>query len=192
MRDDELIAIERELAQGQWVPSADEKGLAEEVFARKQRLEAEARQHPAGMPAPQEPQGLLLTQVVTVQARLSRELDDEALPPWRTRLRDSPMLSLVEAFTAACRELAPVSDRLLVAWRTAPPPPPEQAIVVREAQRLGLSLEAAEEHTRYWQARHWEDDQLPVEKRREVEGLLHWAGTIATVIYAAGTGHVEY
>ncbi|WP_449475215.1 hypothetical protein [Streptomyces abikoensis] len=192
MADEELISIERDLTQGRWTPSEDEKSLGGALFARKQRVESEAQQHPADMPNPKDEWDLFLTQAVTARARLARELSEELLPVWRDRLSDSPMLRLVEKFTTVCEKITPFSDRLLDAWRTSPPPPPTPETVASEAQRLRVSLPEAEENTRYFDARRWEEQQLTKEEHAQVNALLHRAGTIATMIYAASTGEIGY
>ncbi|WP_370424357.1 hypothetical protein AB8O64_37005 (plasmid) [Streptomyces sp. QH1-20] len=185
---DEIVAIERALVRGEWVPDQEERALGGAVLECRDRLVEEPS--PADMP-PSE-RGLWLTQSLMLQALLVRELTDGLLPQWQDRLVSSPMLHLVQAYADAIQPVLPYAARLLAAWQASPPPTPAPDLVAREAERLRVSAVEAEQNTRFWDAHHWEEAQVAGAERAEIELALHRCGDIATVIYAAVTGQTDY
>ncbi|MFI0915464.1 hypothetical protein [Streptomyces abikoensis] len=191
MEQRELMEIEHALRVGAWVPTGEERQLGAAFFTRRDRVDSEAGQYPAGMPLDKH-HGALLTQLVTARARLAQELTEDVLPLWQAQLAGSPMLRLVKDLTAAAGSLEPYANRLLTAWATSRPADPDPDLIEQEARRLETSLEEAEEYLRYWGAVFWEKDHLSDADRAEVMDTLNDIGTVGSVAYAAFSERLDH
>ncbi|MCZ1013924.1 hypothetical protein [Streptomyces noursei] len=184
-----LSDIERSLALRQWIPSAPEVALGEGFFRCAVALRGDPV--PADMPPPRAGRGPWMTQRLAADARLAREAEEHLLPAWRGQLAGSPMLTLVETFVAAGRELAPHVESLLAAWRTSPPPSPSSELVEREAARLRVSRHDAKATIRRFDVERWEAELLPPQRLQQLDAaagnVMHRATVIIT---AAATGDI--
>ncbi|MFC1413354.1 hypothetical protein ACEZCY_30970 [Streptacidiphilus sp. N1-12] len=185
MDRDRLSAIEHALVTLEWAPSHEEAAFGAALLYRRDRLEGAGP--PGGLPPSGGPEPLWLTQVLSVQADLVRELDQELLPLWRERLGASPMLVLVDAYVEAVRPLLPVAARLVAAWRDAPATAPTGAEVLRWAADHSVSPEEAAVRLNCEALLLWEDRQLTEQEMTRVACWQHRVVRVGAVLEAAVT-----
>ncbi|MEU4347101.1 hypothetical protein [Streptomyces sp. NPDC023838] len=186
---DRLSEIALLLNRRQWCPSPEEREAGAAFFHLLRR--AERRRRPE-FPRGTQPWEQTCTEAVAAGAEGVWRTREELLTAWRDRLAASPMRELLEMYAGLGQPLLDHAQCLAAAWRDADLPEPAADRVEAESRRLGIAADTGRMALRYDHACRWEEAQMSVALRGELDTLFRRLGTVRSTVMAAVSGDVDF